>query len=77
MTITDSVVPEAETRTPVLQARRLVKTFGRVVGLDGGDPPGYARAWGAALVLIAIVMVLNLLARIIGAYFAPKTERRR
>ncbi|MCD5344886.1 ATP-binding cassette domain-containing protein [Agromyces sp. H3Y2-19a] len=24
-----------ETRTPVLQARRLVKTFGRVVGLDG------------------------------------------
>jgi fructose transport system ATP-binding protein len=25
----------AETRTPILQARRLVKTFGRVVGLDG------------------------------------------
>ena len=24
-----------ETRTPILQARRLVKTFGRVVGLDG------------------------------------------
>ena len=48
-----------------------------VVGLDGGDPPGYARAWGAALVLIVIVMVLNLVARIIGAYFAPKTERRR
>ena len=42
-----------------------------------GDPPGYARAWGAALVLIAIVMVLNLVARIIGTLFAPKTERRR
>ncbi|UOQ90534.1 ATP-binding cassette domain-containing protein [Agromyces endophyticus] len=27
--------PATETRTPVLQARRLVKTFGRVVGLDG------------------------------------------
>ena len=25
----------AETRTPILRARRLVKTFGRVVGLDG------------------------------------------
>jgi phosphate transport system permease protein len=46
------------------------------VGMEG-DPPGYARAWGAALVLIAIVMVLNLLARVVGAYFAPKTERRR
>jgi phosphate transport system permease protein len=46
------------------------------VGMEG-DPPGYARAWGAALVLIAIVMVLNLAARIIGTYFAPKTERRR
>ena len=48
-----------------------------VVGIDGGDPPGYARAWGAALVLIVIVMVLNLVARLIGTYFAPKTERRR
>ncbi|MDF1605020.1 phosphate ABC transporter permease PstA [Nocardioides sp. YIM 152315] len=46
------------------------------VGTEG-DPPGYARAWGAALVLIVIVMVLNLVARLIGTYFAPKTERRR
>jgi len=46
------------------------------VGMEG-DPPGYARAWGAALVLIVIVMVLNLVARVIGTYFAPKTERRR
>jgi phosphate transport system permease protein len=39
------------------------------------EPPGIALAWGAALVLIIIVMVLNLLARAIGKYFAPKTGR--
>ena len=33
---TENPAPEpVETRTPVLRARRLVKTFGRVVGLDG------------------------------------------
>jgi phosphate transport system permease protein len=48
-----------------------------IAPLDGGDPPGYARAWGAALVLIVIVMVLNLAARIIGRIFAPTTDRRR
>ena len=36
---------------------------------------GTAYAWGGALVLIAIVMVLNLIARIIGKIFAPKTGR--
>lgn len=38
-----------------------------------GVPPefGQERAWGAALVLIALVMVLNLLARVIGRLFAP------
>jgi phosphate transport system permease protein len=42
-----------------------------------GLPPeaGQARAWGAALVLIIIVMALNLLARAIGKFFAPKTGR--
>ncbi len=34
-----------------------------------------ARAWGAALVLIILVMSLNLLARFIGSKFAPKTGR--
>src|SRR5215212_7720969 len=34
-------------------------------------PVGYQRAWGGALVLIALVMVLNLAARIIGRVFAP------
>jgi len=35
MTMTDSAAPLAETREPILRARNLVKTFGRVVGLDG------------------------------------------
>lgn len=35
MTMTDSVTPQVETREPILRARNLVKTFGRVVGLDG------------------------------------------
>jgi len=34
-------------------------------------PVGYQRAWGGALVLIALVMVLNLTARIVGRIFAP------
>jgi phosphate transport system permease protein len=45
------------------------------LGTNASDPPGYARAWGAALVLIVIVMILNLIARIIGKIFAPKTGR--
>ena len=42
-----------------------------------GVPPefGQDRAWGAALVLIAIVMTLNLLARAISRFFSPKTGR--
>ena len=36
---------------------------------------GQARAWGAALLLIAIVMALNLLARLLGRLFAPKSAR--
>ncbi len=36
---------------------------------------GQARAWGAALVLIVIVMALNLLARGLGRLFSPKSSR--
>lgn len=36
-------------------------------------PKGLAYAWGGALVLIVLVMVLNLIARVIGKIFAPKT----
>jgi phosphate transport system permease protein len=39
------------------------------------EAPGIGLAWGGALVLIVIVMVLNLLARAIGKYFAPTTGR--
>jgi phosphate transport system permease protein len=35
-------------------------------------PAGYQRAWGGALVLIAIVMLLNLIARLLGKLLAPK-----
>lgn len=37
-----------------------------------GDDVAEAIAWGAAFVLIVIVMVLNLVARIIGKIFSPK-----
>ncbi len=42
-----------------------------------GVPPEYGieRAWGAALVLIVIVMALNLLARLARQLFAPKSGR--
>jgi phosphate transport system permease protein len=37
-----------------------------------GTDQSYARAWGAALVLIAFVMVLNLVARLIARWKAPQ-----
>jgi phosphate transport system permease protein len=42
-----------------------------------GVPPefGIERAWGAALVLIIVVMGLNLVARLISYFFAPKSGR--
>ncbi len=42
-----------------------------------GVPPEFSidRAWGAALVLLLIVMVLNLVARIVSSYFSPPAER--
>lgn len=36
---------------------------------------GQERAWGAALVLIAIVMTLNLVARAVGRRYSPKSGR--
>jgi fructose transport system ATP-binding protein len=41
-TLDQPVVPEAGTRTPVLSASRLVKTYGHVVGLDGVSLDLYA-----------------------------------
>ena len=42
-----------------------------------GFPPEFAidRAWTAALILIILVMVLNVVARLISRFFAPKTGR--
>ena len=42
-----------------------------------GVPPEFAidRAWTAALVLIILVMALNVVARLISRFFAPKTGR--
>lgn len=37
--------------------------------------PSVQRAWGAALLLIMLVMVLNLLSRAIAKFFAPKGGR--
>ena len=42
-------------------------------GLNPEISRGYA--WGAALVLIIIVMALNAIARILGKFFAPRTGR--
>src|SRR5699024_1399759 len=35
-----------------------------------------ARAWAAALTLLIIVMALNLIARLVSRFFAPKTSGR-
>ncbi|MFH8366463.1 phosphate ABC transporter permease PstA [Streptomyces sp. NPDC018031] len=40
-----------------------------------GEDASYDRAWAAALVLIAFVMILNLVARGIARWKAPKTGR--
>lgn len=40
-----------------------------------GTPNSYERAWGAALVLIGFVMALNLLARLIARWKAPRSGR--
>lgn len=37
--------------------------------------PSIQRAWGAALLLIIMVMLLNLVARLVARFFAPKTGR--
>jgi phosphate transport system permease protein len=40
----------------------------------GTQPPGIAHAWGASLVLILLVLLLNLVARIIGKIYALPTK---
>ena len=56
---------------------RLVVPSGRGTLAFPGIPPEFSleRAWGAALTLLVIVMVLNLIARLVSYYFSPKGER--
>ncbi|MEU2562606.1 phosphate ABC transporter permease PstA [Streptomyces longispororuber] len=42
---------------------------------QSGTQAGYDRAWAAALALIAFIMILNLLARLVARWKAPKTGR--
>ncbi|MEU6344371.1 phosphate ABC transporter permease PstA [Streptomyces sp. NPDC046977] len=42
---------------------------------QNGNEPSYDRAWAAALVLIAFIMILNIVARGIARWKAPKTGR--
>ncbi|WP_022873105.1 phosphate ABC transporter permease PstA [Nesterenkonia alba] len=51
-------------------------TFTHPVGVGELTYLSEQRAWGAALVLIMIVMALNLIARIIATIFAPKKTGR-
>jgi phosphate transport system permease protein len=59
------------TALPVYIYRQLVNPTAPAAPL-----PSELRAWAAALVLIIIVMLLNLIARIIAQAFAPKKSGR-
>lgn len=59
------------TALPVYIYRQLVNPTA-----PAAPDPSIARAWAAALVLIVIVMLLNLLARVIAKTFAPKKTGR-
>jgi phosphate transport system permease protein len=59
------------TALPVYIYRQLINPTAPAAG-----DPSMERAWAAALVLIVIVMLLNLIARIIAKAFAPKKTGR-
>ncbi|MGO1183550.1 MAG: phosphate ABC transporter permease PstA [Micrococcaceae bacterium] len=59
------------TALPVYIYRQLINPTAPAAGV-----PSAQRAWAAALVLIAIVMVLNLIARVVAQAFAPKKTGR-
>ena len=52
-----------------------VFTYSSIMQPGVPPEPSIERAWGAALVLLAIVMVLNLVARLVSHFFSPKGER--
>lgn len=59
------------TALPVYIYRQLINPTAPAAGV-----PSAQRAWAAALVLIVIVMVLNLIARVVAQAFAPKKTGR-
>jgi phosphate transport system permease protein len=52
-----------------------VFTYSSIMSPGVPPEPSIARAWGAALVLMLIVMVLNLVARLVTHFFSPKDKR--
>lgn len=52
-----------------------VFTYSSIMSPGVPPEPSIARAWGAALVLMLIVMVLNLVARLVTYFFSPKDKR--
>lgn len=66
-----NVVSNWMTALPVYIYRQLINPTA-----PAAADPSAVRAWAAALVLIVIVMVLNLIARIVAKAFAPKKTGR-
>ncbi len=52
-----------------------VFTYSALMNPGVPPEPSIQRAWGAALVLLLIVMALNLAARLVSYFFSPKGER--
>ena len=63
--------------SPMTRAMATLPVFAYYQLTQPGFPPEYAidRAWTAALILIILVMALNVVARLISRFFAPKTGR--
>jgi phosphate transport system permease protein len=64
-----------QTNTNLFDGRMMTLPVFILTQYSTATPEGYERAWGGALILIVIVMVLNLAARVISKIFAPKTGR--
>ena len=54
----------------------IYQTFTHPTGVAELEYLSHERAWGAALILIIVVMVLNLIGRLIATIFAPKQAGR-
>ncbi|WP_269304032.1 phosphate ABC transporter permease PstA [Aeromicrobium sp. HA] len=52
-----------------------VFTYSSIMQPGVPPEPSIERAWGAALVLLIIVMLLNLVARLVSHFFSPQGER--